>query len=335
MKYIVLQLLAVLVTLIGLIRSATAESELVILADYRLGELRQMPRQSTAVGVTLDQRDYPAHNAIEWQVSIQAPDTGDSPRFENLASADFVVQFPHSGDITLHSSKGSHAEAADFQPRVEPLAVGQAVSLESFGGRSSDGVMPYFNLATGTGGLILAIGWPGDWKASFEALPETNVRIRAGLKRSHFQLRAGENLRLPSVLVMSYRGDWIEGQNRFRRLMLNHFTPKNHPPMELMPVAASVHGMIGFNNTTEENLTTLAADMAALKLPLDTFWLDAGWNENGFPGSQGNPMADPVRYPHGLGPVGDAVRKTGMRFLVWFEPERAMRGTWIDRAHAD
>jgi alpha-galactosidase len=130
---------------------------------------------------------------------------------------------------------------------------------------------------------------------------------------------------------MRYRGDWLDGQNRFRRLMLREFSPASHPPMKLMPVAAGVHGVIAFNDTTEERLLAFAADVAAAKLPLDTYWLDAGWNERGFPMGQGNPEADPVRFPRGLAPVGNAVRKAGMRFLAWFEPERAMRGTWLDR----
>ena len=161
------------------------------------------------------------------------------------------------------------------------------------------------------------------------------MRVIAGLKRTRFRLAPGEEVRLPSILTMNYDGDWIDGQNQFRRLMLAHFTPKNHPPMTLMPVQAGVHGIFPFNETSEEKLVKLAADVAALKLPLDCYHLDAGWNEGGFPRGQGNPQADPVRFPNGLAPVGAAVRKTGMRFLAWFEPERAMRGTWMEREHPD
>ena len=44
---------------------------------------------------------------------------------------------------------------------------------------------------------------------------------------------------------------------------------------------------------------------------------------------------DPARFPHGLAPVGAAATAVGLRFLMWFEPERAMRGTYLDREHAD
>ncbi len=317
-----------------------ADSELVLSPDFRISQLRDMPCLESQAGLRFEQRDYREASAIEWQVRLRAPADQESPLYEDLKSADFTVRFPSSqlpGEqrVTLHWSKGSHAEANDFQPFAKVLTAADPVTLESFGGRSSDGAMPYFNLASDDGGLIVAVGWSGDWMASFELKSGGKVRITAGLKQSRFKLKAGEELRLPSVLVMSYRGSWFDGQNRFRRLMLRHFTPQNHTPMELMPVAASVHGMLGFNDTTEEKLIELAAEVSGLKLPLDTFWLDAGWNEGGFPQSQGNPNADPKRFPHGLLPVGRAAREKGMRFLAWFEPERAMVGTWLDREHSD
>jgi alpha-galactosidase len=313
--------------------TADGASELVLSRDFHLSKLHQMPCSPSYSGLLFEQRDYPGESAIEWQVRLQAPTGEDSPLYEDLKSADFTVQFPSEQRATVYWSKGSHSESTDFQPRMEVLTMGKPLTLESFGGRSSDGVMPYFNCATKGGGLIVALGWSGDWRASFESYASGKVRISAGLKSSRFKLRTGKQVRLPALLVMSYRGDWIDGQNQFRRLMLRQFTPKTHTPMDLMPVAASVHGQFGFNDTTADKLIALAADIAALKLPLDTFWLDAGWNEGGFPLGQGNPNADATRFPYGLGPVGKAVRAEGMRFLAWFEPERAMRGTWLESEH--
>ena len=293
------------------------------------------PLRETVPGLRIETQAYPDQAATEWQFRLRAPEAGESPLYENLKSADFEVAFPPDAKVRLHWSKGSHSEPGDFEPKTNPLVVGEPFVLKSFGGRSSDGVMPYFNLASESGGLIVAVGWTGDWKASFELQANGKVRIIAGLKRTRFRLAPGEEVRLPSILAMNYSGDWIDGQNQFRRLMLAHFTPKNHPPMTLMPVEAGVHGIFPFNETSEEKLVQLATDIAALKLPLDCYHLDAGWNEGGFPKGQGNPQADPIRFPNGLAPVGAAVRKTGMRFLAWFEPERAMRGTWLEREHPD
>ncbi len=293
------------------------------------------PLRETVPGLRIETQAYPDQAATEWQLRLRAPEAGESPLYENLKSADFEVAFPPNAKVRLHWSKGSHSEPGDFEPKTNPLVVGEIFSLESFGGRSSDGVMPYFNLASEGGGLIVSVGWTGDWKASFELQANGKVRVIAGLKRTRFRLTPGEEVRLPSILAMNYSGVWIDGQNQFRRLMLAHHTPKNHPPMTLMPVEAGVHGIFPFNETSEEKLVQLATDIAALKLPLDCYHLDAGWNEGGFPKGQGNPQADPIRFPNGLAPVGAAVRKTGMRFLAWFEPERAMRGTWLEREHPD
>lgn len=291
------------------------------------------PLRESIPGLRIESRAYPEYAATEWQLRLRNPEQGAPPLYENLKSADFEIAFPANTPVTLHWSKGSHSEPGDFEPKTNPLAAGKTFSLESFGGRPSDGVMPYFNLAGEGGGLIVAVGWTGDWKAAFELQNKGGVRVTAGLKRTRFRIAPGEEVRLPSILVMSYSGDWIDGQNQFRRLMLARFTPKNHPPMTLMPVQAGVHGIYRFNETSEEKLVKLAADVAALKLPLDCYHLDAGWNEGGFPKGQGNPQADPVRFPNGLAPVGAAVRRTGMRFLAWFEPERVMRGTWMEHEH--
>lgn len=293
------------------------------------------PLRETVPGLRIETQAYPDQAATEWQFRLRAPEAGESPLYENLKSADFEVGFAPDAKVRLHWSKGSHSAPGDFEPKTNLLIVGDIFSLESFGGRSSDGLMPYFNLASEGGGLIVAVGWTGDWKASFELQANGKVRVIAGLKRTRFRLAPGEEVRLPSILALNYSGDWIDGQNQFRRLMLAHHTPKNHPPMTLMPVEAGVHGIFSFNATSEEKLVQLATDIAALKLPLDCYHLDAGWNEGGFPKGQGNPQADPIRFPNGLAPVGAAVRKTGMRFLAWFEPERAMRGTWLEREHPD
>lgn len=302
--------------------------------EYRLTVLPS-DASSKSPGLVHAERAYPDFDARELQTWAVGPTSGESPLLEDLKAANFLLRFPQPTEVRLRWNRGSHADTNDFEPKSEILRDGQPLRLESFGGRSSDGVLPYFNLHDAAGGLIVAIGWSGDWKCEFQLSADGGVSIRGGLKRSRFRVASTEKLRLPSVLIMAYRGSWIEGQNRFRRLTLRHLTPRNHPPLRLMPVAASVHGMLAFNDTTESNLIALATEISGLKLPIDTFWLDAGWNEGGFPSGQGNPQPDPVRFPNGLAPVGEAVQATGLRFLAWFEPERAMKGTWMHRQHPE
>lgn len=332
-KMLVLMLMLCCITETGN-AAAYAPAELKLSDAYSSEAASAVPRRSERPWF-IETRRYSVFGAAEWRPGVKR-EAGEEPEvLHDVNSADFVVVFPSPNSITLHWSKGSHAETSDFEPREQGLDEGAPIALISFGGRSSDGVMPYFNLSDGSGGVILAIGWTGDWRASFTREEPGRVRFTAGLDAARLALPAGEVLHLPALLVLPYAGGWIEGQNKFRRLMLAHFTPVNHPLMDLMPVAASVHGMIGFNDTTEENLCRLAADIAATRLPLDTFWLDAGWNEGGFARGQGNMHPDPTRFPRGLDPVGAAAAANGMRFLVWFEPERAMTGTWLDREHPE
>jgi alpha-galactosidase len=136
--------------------------------------------RETVPGLRIETQAYPDHAATEWQFRLRAPEAGESPLYENLKSADFEVGFAPDAKVRLHWSKGSHSEPGDFEPKTNALVVGEVFSLESFGGRSSDGVMPYFNLASESGGLIVAIGWTGDWKASFELQKNGSLRVTAG-----------------------------------------------------------------------------------------------------------------------------------------------------------
>jgi alpha-galactosidase len=137
------------------------------------------PLRETVPGLRIETQAYPDQAATEWQFRLRAPEAGESPLYENLKSADFEVAFPPDAKVRLQWNKGSHSEPGDFEPKTNPLVVGEVFSLESFGGRSSDGVMPYFNLASEGGGLIFAVGWTGDWKASFELQANGKVRVIA------------------------------------------------------------------------------------------------------------------------------------------------------------
>lgn len=316
------------------------ESLIRLTPGYRIASMQQMPRLLSTPGLKAEQRVYLDFDAVEWQMRLAGPVDRVGAMVDALPSIDCHIDFPAPSDggevggMVLRWNKGSHAEATDFKPIEQLLGVGESVEVTSFGGRSSDGALPYFNLSTREGGIITAIGWPGDWKIQFTRISDRSVAVRGGLKRAHFRIPQKEVLRLPSVVLMPWKGDWLIGQNTFRRLLRTHFSPHGHSLPELMPVAASIHGMVGFNDTTEAKLLEFTERVAKANLPIDTIWLDAGWNRSGFPQGQGNPNPDPQRFSAGLKAVGDAVHKTDRRFLVWFEPERVMKGTELAEQHS-
>ena len=53
------------------------------------------------------------------------------------------------------------------------------------GGRSSNGMMPFFDVTANGNGYIVAIGWTGDWKAEFTGC-DNGVQVKTGLKKLNF-----------------------------------------------------------------------------------------------------------------------------------------------------
>ena len=72
------------------------------------------------------------------------------------------------------------------------------------------------------------------------------------------------------------------------------------------------------------------------KLPLDYWWMDAGWyvNKTGWPNT-GTWEVDTKRFPGGLRAITDHARSKGVKGLVWFEPERVTPGTWLYEKHPE
>jgi alpha-galactosidase len=304
-------------------------------------EERTITWTDTATGlrvrsVVILYRNFPA---VEWVLHFANTGPRDTPILENVLAldADFASSAP-SGDFTLHYADGSHERITDFRPQEKRLAPGELVKLASFGGRSSDGTLPFFNLAgPGSGGTVIGVGWTGQWAASFARRGDA-ARVQAGMELTHLSLHPGEEIRSPAVLLLFWDGtDPLRGQNLLRRLLRQHYTPAPGGKLVEPPCAASPHGKIGFEATTETNLRKMIDAIASRKVPFDTWWIDAGWYACGRNWARyvGNPDPDPGRYPSGMKPVADAAHRAGMRFLLWFEPERVMPDTWLFNTHPE
>ena len=95
------------------------------------------------------------------------------------------MTFSGRGPFVLHHADGSHAEVTDFQPRRTELVPDQTQRFAPYGGRSSDGVLPFFNIVMPQGdGIIAAVGWTGQWAASFTPRSESGLNFEAGLERT-------------------------------------------------------------------------------------------------------------------------------------------------------
>ena len=61
--------------------------------------------------------------------------------------------------------------------------------------------------------------------------------------------------------------------------------------------------------------------------------MDVGWHVTA-PSTHIGP-ADPERFPNGLRPLSNALKKMNMGLLVWMAPEYQGGGTWMERDHPD
>ena len=293
---------------------------------------------ATGLEVRVEITRYTDFDAIEWVLHLTNHGSAETPILENIRVADFAWKDAGTDPITLHHAEGSHAIITDFQPKSTPLEVGTPASFTPFGGRSSDGVLPFFNLAGPEGGLMVAIGWTGQWTASFNRT-DAGVQIQAGFEQARFKLLPGESVRTPSVLLMPWTGtDRMAGQNKFRKLLLEQIVPQYDGAPAAPLLAASPHAVIPFEGTTETNCVEAIRNIAAQKLPVDYFWIDAGWfvsPQKNWARGVGNFVPDPERFPNGMKPVADAAHEAGLKFLLWFEPERVMTDTYLLNEHHD
>ncbi|MCX5758970.1 MAG: alpha-galactosidase, partial [Candidatus Hydrogenedentes bacterium] len=281
---------------------------------------------------------YRDFDAIEWILYLANKSNRETPVLEDIRVADFAWDEAGRSRCELYYSEGSHERITDFQPMQKTLENGAPAVFTPFGGRPSDGFLPFFNVAAPPHGIVVALGWTGQWTASFLS-GDGHVRVQAGMEKARFKLMPHESVRTPSVLVLSWNGDdRMVGQNRFRRLLLEHYVP-HYDGAPVKPLtAASPHAVVGFEKTTEANMIEAIHNIAAHNLPVDYFWIDAGWftsPENNWARGVGNFQPDPARFPRGLKPVADAAHEAGMKFLLWFEPERVMPGTFLFEQHPD
>jgi len=296
---------------------------------------------------------YADSPAVEWVLYFKNTGREPTPILQQVRALD--TRFRGSTRrFVLHWALGSDAKPTDFAPRDQDLEPGAPVSFSPVGGRSSSvNALPFFNLESpqvkgqegrligrrpdtnslDSDGVVMGVGWSGQWSASFSREAD-GVRVQAGMERTHLSLKPGESIRTPRMLLLFWKGpDRLRGQNLLRQFLLAHDSPKPGGHLPTLPVAAlSWFAFDAGNKVTEKNQIEFASTYKRM-MPIDTFWLDAGWFEGGWPNGVGNWFAKKDAFPRGLGPLGDAVHKMGMRFMVWFEPERVHQGTWLDTHH--
>jgi alpha-galactosidase len=276
-------------------------------------------------------KDFPA---LDWVMRFSNRGNADSPLLEQVLPLNLRFGV-HPGDMLLHHSNGSTATDTDFLPVDEALLPDAAVDLAPHGGRSSMGVLPFFNLAWPGGGLVWAVGWSGQWAQHVERSGSDAIELKAGQQTFRAILHPGESIRTPRILMMPWPGDdYLIGQNLLRRVLLAHYVPRRDGEIVMPPVSQNSWFVFDAGNgTTEAN--QLEHIRALPALGGEVWWLDAGWFQGGWPHGVGSLVPKPENFPHGLRPLADEAHKLGLKFLVWFETERVAPTSPVATEHPE
>jgi len=291
----------------------------------------------TGLRVTREAVRYSDFPTLDWVLYFENTGKTDTPIIESIQSADLTVDFPMDrAPYLLHRSNGAPANPTDFE--VSELAVDAAHPqvMSGGGGRSSNKDLPFFKVETGTGSIIFAVGWSGQWLARLECPNHRQLRVTAGLELTHLKLHPGERVRTPRILVLHWQGDTLESNARFRLLIYKHYCAKRggKTPLPIPFInTCFTRGGGWLNECNAENQISLIKAYAPIGI--EALITDAGWFEGGWPAGAGNWTPRKDAYPEGMGPVAKAAKEHGMVYGLWFEPERVVAGTPIHKEHPE
>jgi alpha-galactosidase len=298
----------------------------------------------TGLRFRLEALEFANSPVVEWTAYFKNDSKVDAPILEYVQALD--VSFAVAGERipAILYSKG--CGVMDTYSLVKkPLNQLESFQISSESGGKTVETIPFFDITTAGHGLIGALGWPGKWAINFSRATEATIAVSAGMETTHLSLRPGEEIRTPEVLLLPWVGDDIDAHNVLRRHILKYHTPQYDGKPVILPVSH-----LGWGGMKTSTSLHLIDQITKENIGFENFWMDAGWYGADRPVAEfqvfgkedwflhaGNWRVNQVPHPDGLGlkPISDAAHAKGMKFLLWFEPERAVVGTPLTIEHPD
>ena len=277
--------------------------------------------KKSGLTATVEATIYDDYATCEWTVYIKNNGNSDSPVIKDFYAADCVFD---TGISEVYFSKGSEPAPDDFELMKSAVCPTEMV-FNANGGRS-ESFLPYFNITGKISGIVASVGWTGQWYASIR---QTLSGVKFKAKQEYFNayLKPGEEIRSPLVSLSFYDGNnALKGFNSFRKWEKNCVYPESITTLNGYIIANE------FNTKTCDELIEEVNSIDEETLDAtDYFWMDAGWYEynEGWYDGVGNWMPDKRRFPDGIKPLSDEMAAKGKKFLLWYEPERVRKGTYL------
>ncbi|MDX9818091.1 MAG: alpha-galactosidase [Desulfococcus multivorans] len=275
-------------------------------------------------------QDFPT---VEWTLYFKNTSSKESPLLENILSFDMSIEgYPPSDGRTefiLHHYNGSVAREIDYGPNQTLLAPGTVKRIAPVGGRSTNHSFCCFNLDWAGEGLILALGWPGQWFCEFARDDHSGLHIRSGQEVTHLKLLPGEEIRTPLTILQFWKGDRIRSQNIWRRWMKACSMPRPGGHIPQPQLAASSSRCYSWMYAADEDNQKMFIDRYTQEnIPIDYWWMDTGWYTAEW-------LPDPKRFPNGMSPISERARQYNAGTILWFEVERVAPESPLFREHPE
>lgn len=286
---------------------------------YRGGktEYLVLTNKEKGLEVTVEETVFWENATCQWAVYIKNIGNENSGVISDFYALDSSFS---TGEAELYYSMGSDTAARDFSLIKKSLSSAKK-TFSANEGKPTEAYLPYFNISGENGGMILGIGWTGQWKAE---LSETKGTTDISVKQEHFEayLLPGEKVRSPLVSLSFYDNENpLKGFNLFRKWVNDCVYPENvtkdfYTVMEIAGPSSM--------RTSDEIIEILDSLDPSVYDDADAFWMDAGWysyNE-GWHDGVGNWTVDTSRYDNGISELSGYAAQKGLGHVLWYEPER-------------
>ncbi len=165
--------------------------------------------------------------------------------------------------------------------------------------------------------------YSGNFLAQVEKTQFDSLRVQMGIHPKNFcyEVKPGERFDAPEV-IMVYSGEGLGGMTRtLHDLYRNHLIRSPYKDKK-RPVLINNWEATYFNFDTEK-LLSIARE--AKKAGIEMLVMDDGWfgYRNDDNTSLGDWTVNEEKLPGGLKYLVDEVNKIGLKFGIWFEPERS------------
>ena len=295
--------------------------------------------------ITLEDRENSLTLVLAYAVFEECDVITRSSELINNGEGDVVIERLMStqldfdpGDYSLVTFNG--AWAREMNKNIQKVGAVKLVN-SSCGGSSSNKANPFVMLGRGAFdedyGEVYGINliYSGNHYTCVGKNQSGKVRLVTGINPQGFswKLAKGESFRSPEA-VMTFSASGCNTMSHGMHDFVNSHIVSGEWKERLRPVLLNSWDAAYFK-ISESRLLKLAR--RARKAGVELFVMDDGWfkGRNDDSSSLGDWTPDPEKLPHGIKGICDKVRKLGLEFGIWVEPEMVNENSDLYRAHPD